>query len=289
MKRRQILSIIGLVLVFLLSLGLMLYPVISNRINAKYASEIQTTYEAVIKDTDNRELLAAKEAAIQYNESITPGATDTDSYSQEALLAASQDYENLLNIAGDGIMAYVQIPKISVQLPVYHGTNNDSLDRGIGHLLGSALPVGGNSTHTILTAHSGMASQKMFSDLPQMEIGDIFYLKVLGETLAYQVDQINTVLPHDTTYLGIEQEKDLCTLVTCTPFGVNTHRLLVRGERIPYEEAEDIEETTQEFVVESTWEQHYLKGIAIGFGVVIILAIAGCVVWLIRRRCCEKQ
>lgn len=288
MKRRQILSMIGLALVFLLALGLMLYPVISNHINAKYASEIQTTYEAVIEDTDNSELLAAKEDAVRYNESITPGATDTESYSQEALLAASQNYEKLLDIAGDGIMAYVQIPKISVQLPVYHGTNNDSLDRGIGHLLGSSLPVGGSSTHTILTAHSGMASQKMFSDLPQLEVGDVFYLKVLGETLAYQVDQINTVLPHDTTYLGIEQGEDLCTLVTCTPFGVNTHRLLVRGERIPYEEAEVIVETTQEAVVESTWEQHYMKGILIGICVVIVLVVVALIVWLVGRNRHEK-
>ena len=284
MKRRQIFSIIGLVLVFLLALGLMLYPVISNRINAKYASEIQTTYEAVIEDTDNSELLEAKEEAIRYNETITPGATDTESYSQEALLAASQNYENLLNVAGDGIIGYVQIPKISVLLPIYHGTNNDSLDRGIGHLLGSSLPVGGDSTHSILTAHSGMASQKMFSDLPQLEVGDVFYLKVLGETLAYQVDQIHTVLPHDTTYLGIEQGEDLCTLVTCTPFGVNTHRLLVRGERIPYEEAEVIAETTQEVVVESTWEQHYMKGIQIGICVVIIFVILAMIVWLIGRK-----
>ena len=289
MKRRQLLRIIGLVLVFLLALGLMLYPVISNRINAKYASEIQTTYEAVIEDTDNSELLLEKEAAIRYNESIIPGATDTDSYSQEALKAASQDYETLLNVAGDSIMGYVQIPKINVSLPIYHGTGNDSLERGIGHLLGSSLPVGGESTHTILTAHSGMASQKMFSDLPQLKVGDVFYLKVLGETLAYQVDQINTVLPHDTTYLGIEQGEDLCTLVTCTPFGVNTHRLLVRGERIPYEEAEVIVETTQEVVAESTWEQNYLKGIFIGFGAVGVLGFTGFIVWIIRRRCYEKR
>ena len=288
MKRRQIMSIIGLVLVFLLALGLMLYPIISTRINAKYASEIQTTYEAVIEDTDNRELLAAKNAATRYNESITPGATDTESYSQEALLAASQNYQELLNVAGDGIIGYVQIPKISVQLPIYHGTNNDSLDRGIGHLLGSSLPVGGDSTHSILTAHSGMASQKMFSDLPQLEVGDVFYLKVLGETLAYQVDQINTVLPHDTTYLGIEQGEDLCTLVTCTPFGVNTHRLLVRGERIPYEEAEVIVETTQEVVAESTWEQHYMKGIHIGICVVVVLVVVALIVWLVGRNRHEK-
>lgn len=288
MKRNKLLIAL-MILLFIIALGLTFYPIISNHINAKYASEIQTTYEAVIEDTDNSELLAAKEAAIQYNESITPGTTDTESYSQEALLTASQNYQELLNVAGDGIIGYVEIPKISVQLPVYHGTNNDSLDRGIGHLLGSSLPVGGNSTHSILTAHSGMASQKMFSDLPQMEIGDIFYLKVLGETLAYQVDQINTVLPHDTTYLGIEQEKDLCTLVTCTPFGVNTHRLLVRGERIPYEEAEIIEETTQEVIVESTWEQHYLKGIIIGFGVVLALGIIGTIAWFVRRNLHERH
>ena len=287
MKRTT--AIILAVVVFLAALGLTFYPIISNQINAKYASEIQTSYEAVIEDTDNTALLKAKEDAIRYNDSITPGATEADSYSQEALKAASQDYETLLNVAGDSIMGYVQIPKINVSLPIYHGTGNDSLERGIGHLLGSSLPVGGESTHTILTAHSGMASQKMFSDLPQLKVGDVFYLKVLGETLAYQVDQINTVLPNDTTYLGIEQGEDLCTLVTCTPFGVNTHRLLVRGERIPYEEAEVIVETTQEVVAESTWEQNYLKGIFIGFGAVTVLGIAGFIVWLIRRRCYEKR
>lgn len=286
MKRATIMILA--VILFMASLGLTFYPIISNCINARYASQIQTSYEAVIAEADNSELLAAREAAARYNESITPGTTMTDAYSQEALLAASQNYEELLNIAGDGIMGYVEIPKIGVQLPIYHGTGADSLERGVGHLLGSSLPVGGDSTHTILTGHSGMATQKMFSDLPQLEVGDAFYLKVLGETLAYQVDQIHTVLPHDTTYLGIEQNRDLCTLVTCTPFGVNTHRLLVRGTRIPYEEAETIVETTREEAVESTWEQHYLKGIFIGFGMVLAAGIVGVVVWLIRGRYREK-
>ena len=123
-------------------------------------------------------------------------------------------------------LSLLKIPSIKVHLPIYHGTDSKILEIGIGHLLGSSLPVGGNSTHSILTAHSGMASQKMFSDLPQLKIGDVFYLEVLDETLAYQVDQINTVLPYDVTYLGIEEGRDICTLVTCTPFGVNTHRLL---------------------------------------------------------------
>lgn len=287
MKRTAI--IILAVVVFLIALGITFYPIISNHINAKYASEIQTTYEAALQEVDNSELLEAKEKAIAYNESITPGASVDDAYSQEALLTATRDYESLLNIAGDGIMGYVKIPKIDVQLPIYHGTDNASLERGIGHLLGSSLPVGGDSTHTILTAHSGMASQKMFSDLPQLEIGDVFYLRILGETLAYQVDQINTVLPHDTTYLGIEHGEDLATLVTCTPFGVNTHRLLVRGERIPYKEAEVIVETTQEEVVESTWEQHYLKGIIIGLAVVLVIVLIVLIARFIWRVCHESR
>ena len=287
MKRTAI--IILAVIVFLAAMGFTAYPIISSKVNEKYASEIQTTYEAVLQEADNSDLIEAREKAIAYNESITPGASVEDAYSQEALLTATRDYDSLLNIAGDGIMGYVKIPKIDVQLPIYHGTNNDSLELGIGHLLGSSLPVGGDSTHTILTAHSGMASQKMFSDLPQLTIGDVFYLRILGETLAYQVDQINTVLPHDTTYLGIEHGEDLATLVTCTPFGVNTHRLLVRGERIPYEEAETIVETTQEKVTESTWEQHYLKGIIIGLAVVLVLVLIAVIIWLIWRKCHEKR
>lgn len=277
------------IMVIIVAFSLMLYPLISNHINAQYASEIQTSYEAVIDEADNGDLQAEKEKAIAYNESIIPGASVEDAYSQEALINATRDYDSLLNIAGDGIMGYVKIPKIDVQLPIYHGTDNDSLERGIGHLLGSSLPVGGVSTHTILTAHSGMASQKMFSDLPQLEVGDVFYLRILGETLAYQVDQINTVLPHDTTFLGIDHGEDLATLVTCTPFGVNTHRLLVKGERIPYEEAETIVESTQEEVVESTWEQHYLKGIIIGLVVVLVIVVIAVVIWLILRRCHEKR
>lgn len=280
MKRSTI--IILAVVLFVAALGLTFYPIISNYVNTLYASEIHTAYEEVIAQTDNSALLEAKELAIAYNESITPGAAQ-DTYSQESLKEASVDYESQLNIAGDGIMGYVSVPKIGINLPIYHGTDADSLERGIGHLLGSSLPIGGADTHSILTAHSGMASQKMFSDLPQVAIDDVFYLNVLGETLAYQVDQINTVLPHDTTYLGIEQDMDICTLVTCTPFGVNTHRLLVRGSRIPYEEAEVIEEVTTQEEVISTWEQQYVKGLVIGLAVVLILAIVILAIWCIRR------
>ena len=261
-----------------------LYPVISNYVNEKYASEIHTAYEEVIQQADNSALLEAKELAIAYNEAITPG-TAGEAYSQAALLEASVDYESQLNIAGNGTMGYVEIPKISVNLPIYHGTGNDSLERGVGHLLGSSLPVGGESTHAILTGHSGMATQKMFTDLEQLAVGDVFYLHILDETLAYQVDSIKTVLPYDTSLLGITSGRDYCTLVTCTPYGVNTHRLLVRGTRIAYEEAEVIvEETAQEEQPQSRWEERYLLGLLLGVLAVLILFLAAVIFMWIRKK-----
>ena len=265
---KKILTIGGAILVFLLALGITLYPVISNFYNQRHQSQIHTQYEAVVEQTDDSDLIRARELAQQYNEAIQPGSRPDDAYSRDAILEASRNYEDQLNLAGDGIMGYVEIPLIRVNLPIYHGTASETLDVGIGHLLGSSLPVGGESTHSVLTAHSGMAGQKMFSDIDQLEEGDVFYLQILGETLAYQVDAIHVVLPHDTTYLGITQGEDQCTLVTCTPFGVNTHRLLVRGSRIPYEEAEVIveEQLQVEEPPKSTWEQQYLKGVLFGVG-----------------------
>ena len=260
-----------------------LYPVISNYVNEKYASEIHTVYEEVIQQAANSTLREAMELAIAYNEAITPG-TAGEAYSQAALLEASVDYESQLNIAGNGIMGYVEIPKISVNLPIYHGTGNDSLERGVGHLLGSSLPVGGESTHAILTGHSGMATQKMFTDLEQLSIGDVFNLHILDETLAYQVDNIKTVLPYDTSLLGVYSGEDYCTLVTCTPYGVNTHRLLVRGTRIPYKEAEVIvEEIQQEEQPRSNWEEKYMLGIWLGILVDLIVALIVIICLIIRN------
>ena len=282
--KRKILTLVLSAILFLLSLGLTLYPVISNYVNQKYASEIHTAYQEVIEQADDTALLEARAAAVSYNKTITPGSITEEAYSQEALLAASENYDSQLNIGGAGIMGYVEIPKISVNLPIYHGTGNDSLDRGVGHLLGSSLPVGGENTHCILTGHS-LASQKMFTDLEQLEVADVFYLNVLGETLAYQVEEVNTVLPHDTSLLGIEDGRDICTLVTCTPYGVNTHRLLVRGTRIPYEEAEVlVEEVMQEKPPKSSWEQKYLQGLLLGVCTALGLAVAIVSIIKIRRK-----
>ena len=271
---------------FLIALGITLYPMISTWYNERHQAQVHIHYQEKVVQVDNSKLIEAKELAVAYNQTILPGAQDEDSFSKEALLSASENYGSLLNLAGDGIMGYVEVPTIGVTLPIYHGTNNSTLERGVGHLLGSSLPVGGESTHSVLTAHSGMASAKMFSDLDRLKIGDIFFIDVLGEKLAYQVDQIKTVLPHDTTFLQTEMERDLCTLVTCTPFGVNTHRLLVRGTRIEYEEAEVIveEKLETEKPVKSTWEQQYLQGILIGVGAVVVLGLGILVFWLVRRR-----
>jgi len=260
--KKKIITICAAVL-FLTASGLTLYPLVSNYVNQKYASEIQTAYQELIQQADDSVLQGAKQRAVAYNLAITPGTADA--YSEESLLSAAENYDRQLNIAGNGIMGYVEIPKIQVNLPIYHGTDTEVLDRGVGHLLGSALPVGGENTHTILSGHSGMASQRMFTDLEQLAQGDVFYLNVLNEMLAYQVTEINTVLPYETDLLGIVPGEDLCTLVTCTPYGVNTHRLLVRGSRIPYEEAAVLEEKNA--VTEpaaSTWETKYLQGLLLG-------------------------
>ena len=268
-------------LLFLTALGLTLYPPISNYVNRKYASEIQTAYQELIQQTDNSVLEEARQQAIAYNLAITPGAADA--YSEERLLSAAEDYDSQLDVAGNGIMGYVEIPKIQVNLPIYHGTEAAVLDRGVGHLLGSSLPVGGENTHTILSGHSGMASQKMFTDLEQLVPGDVFYLNVLNETLAYQVTEINIVLPYETELLGIVPGEDLCTLVTCTPYGVNTHRLLVRGSWIPYEEAAVLEEETASAEpAASTWEAKYLQGILWGVGAAVgisTIVFAGMRIW----------
>lgn len=288
LKNKTLPMVLG-ILAFLLALLITLYPVISNYINERYASEIHTAYEEIIQQADNSALLEAKKQAIAYNEAITPG-TAGEAYSQVALTDASRDYESQLNIAGDGTMGYVEIPKICVNLPIYHGTGNDSLERGVGHLLGSSLPVGGTSTHAILTGHSGMATQKMFTDLEQLSVGDVFYLHILDETLAYQVDRIKTVLPYDTSLLGITSGRDYCTLVTCTPYGINTHRLLVRGTRIAYEEAEVIvEETAQEEQQQSRWEEKYLLGLLLGVLAVLILFLAAVIVMWIRKEYIARQ
>ena len=272
---------------FLAALGLTLYPVISNYVNKQYASEIYTAYQEAIAQTDDTKLEQERGRAAAYNQALISG----NGFTQDALQSASESYDSILNLAGDGIMGYVEIPKISVRLPIYHGTGDSVLRRGVGHLLGSSLPIGGESTHSILSGHSGMASQTMFTDLDQLEMGDVFYLRVLGDVLAYQVFEINTVLPTDTSLLGIWEGQDNCTLVTCTPYGINTHRLLVTGKRIEDTEAEQIADGTETADgTGSHWMQYYLRGLEIGLAVVFgLLTVLILLYWLWKRLQRRKQ
>lgn len=281
--KRKIVTIVVAGLAFLISLGLTLYPLIAARYNEAHQSAIHAEYEQLVEQKDDTEKKRILELARQYNEALKPGVTEA--YSQDLLLWASENYADQLNIAGNGIMGYVMIPAIQVNLPIFHGTSDETLAKGVGHLLGSSLPIGGKGTHTVLTGHSGMANQKMFSDLADLKIGDVFYLDVLGERLAYKVQEINTVLPYDTSLLEIEPEEDLCTLVTCTPYGVNTHRLLVKGYRVPYVEQSGEETILNEIpAVKSTWEQQYAKGIGVGILAVTGLGVLVWAEWMIWRK-----
>lgn len=255
------------------SLGLLLYPLIGELISEKYHSDVETTYTTAIEDTDDAELAVQREAAEQYNAMLSGAAITEGGASAPPLAYAEQ-------LTVGGVMAYVDIPPIGVYLPVQHGTGAETLEKSVGHVVGTSLPVGGSSTHAVLSAHSGMASSKLFSDIDQLEKGDVFYIHVLGEVLAYEVDSINTVLPTDTSLLQIEAGKDLVTLVTCTPFGINTHRLLVRGHRVPYTPEQEAAAAAEKPVA-SSWTQHYLTGLGIGLGAV---AVIGGGYFLVRRK-----
>ena len=267
MKRWMLVAACGIA-----ALGLMLYPLVGELLSERYHSDVETAYTAAIADTDDTELTAQWQAAEQYNDMLSGTATITEGGASAPPLAYAQQ------LTVGGVMAYVDIPKIGVYLPVQHGTDADTLEKSVGHVVGTSLPVGGSSTHAVLSAHSGLASAKLFSDIDQLTEGDTFYIHVLGKVLAYKVDTINTVLPTDTHLLQIEDGKDYVTLVTCTPFGVNTHRLLVRGHRVPY--TPEQEATAAEKTVTSSWAQHYLTGLAIGLGAVVV---AGGAYFLVRR------
>lgn len=267
MKRWLLAAACGVV-----ALGLLLYPLVGELLSEKYHSDIETSYATAIEDTDNAELTTQWQAAQQYNAMLANATISEGGASAPPLAYADQ-------LTVGGVMAYIDIPKINVYLPVQHGTGAETLERSVGHVMGTSLPVGGSSTHAVLSAHSGMASSKLFSDIDQLELGDKFFVHVLGDTLAYEVDSINTVLPTDTSLLQIEEGKDLVTLVTCTPFGINTHRLLVRGHRVPYTPEQEVA-AAGEKTAASSWTQHYLTGLSIGLGVVVV---AGGAYFLVRR------
>lgn len=275
MKKRRIGDIVRIG-ILIVAFSVLLYPTVSNYLYAKNSSGIAKEYDQRALSLPSEEKLAMLQAAREYNQSLTSLSGFTDPFSAEGEKGGDQQYEALLDVDGRGMMGYITIPKINVKLPIYHGVTEDVLQAGVGHLTQSSLPVGGEGTHAVLTGHRGLPSARLFTDLDQVAEGDIFYLYILDEILAYQVDQILTVKPEDTQALEIESGQDYVTLITCTPYGVNTHRLLIRGTRIPYEEA--VEQTPDE--TDGIYVPFEIK--ILGIGLAVLAAVW--IVWMVGKR-----
>lgn len=260
-----------IVVVFVAGLSFLLYPTISNLWNQAHQSRAIATYTEQVEkldDSSNKEML---KAARKYNKELLKKADHWKLSKKD-----KKKYESLLDVSGTGIMGYIEIPKIDCSLPVYHGTDEGALQIAIGHLEGSSLPVGGKSSHCVLSGHRGLPSARLFTDLDQMEEGDTFILNILGHKLAYEVDQIKVVLPEEMSDLEIQEGKDLCTLVTCTPYGINTHRLLVRGHRVKYVETKVQE---QKEVSKSKTDTRLVIAGAVAGAVVLFI-----IIFAVRRR-----
>lgn len=244
MKSKTSKLMIGII--FLAGLSLLLYPFVANQWNNYRQKQLISSYEQTVsqKEASNGiDYDAELKKAEAYNEALLPSILP-DSFAIADASEEDQTYMNTLNIAGDEMMGIVEIPKIDIKLPIYHTTKEDVLKQAAGHLEGSSLPIGGKSTHSVISAHRGLPSASLFTDLDQLKKGDHFLIHVLNKTLCYEVDKISVVKPEETSALAVEEGEDLVTLLTCTPYGVNTERLLVRGHRVPYVEQEVADEKT---------------------------------------------
>ena len=244
MKSKTSKLMIGII--FLAGLSLLLYPFVANQWNNYRQKQLISSYEQTVsqKEASNGiDYDAELKKAEAYNEALLPSILP-DSFAIADASEEDQTYMNTLNIAGDEMMGIVEIPKIDIKLPIYHTTEEDVLKQAAGHLEGSSLPIGGKSTHAVISAHRGLPSASLFTDLDQLKKGDHFLIHVLNKTLCYEVDKISVVKPEETSALAVEEGEDLVTLLTCTPYGVNTERLLVRGHRVPYEEQKVADEKT---------------------------------------------
>ena len=260
-------------IIFLAGLSLLLYPFVANQWNNYRQKQLISGYEQVVSEKEATEGIdydAERKKAEDYNEALLPCVLP-DSFALAESSGVDPVYMNTLNIAGDEMMGSVEIPKINIKIPIYHTTEEEVLNKGAGHLEGSSLPVGGANTHAVISAHRGLPSASLFTDLDQMKVGDHFLLHVLDETLCYEVDKISVVKPEDTTALAVEDGQDLVTLLTCTPYGVNTERLLVRGLRVPYVDEEVKEEKT--VLSGSSLHTNYLLWVFVGLSVTALFIL----------------
>ena len=246
MKKKDF-STIALIVVFFVGVSVLLYPTVSDYWNTLHQSQAIATYADSVENMDEQDYEKLWDAAVSYNQKLFQSRHGLGLKDEE-----KEEYNELLDVSGTGIMSYIEIPKIKCSLPIYHGTDEGVLQIAVGHIEGSSLPVGGLNTHCVLSGHRGLPSAKLFSNLDKLEEGDIFMIRTLDQTLTYEVDQIRIVLPDEVDDLKVEEGKDLCTLVTCTPYGINTHRLLVRGHRVAnQEEAEAVRVTADAMQVDN--------------------------------------
>ena len=275
MKRRV--SSLLFALMFLAGFAILVYPTVSNQWNTYRQSKLITKYERVVEEMEPEDFSGEWEIARNFNDSFTENDIYGDVFGAEDNDVEDTEYWNVLNIAGDGVMGYVSIPKINIKLAIYHGTKEDVLQTGVGHLNGTKLPIGGETTHSVLSAHRGLPSARLFTDIDQLKKGDMFYIHVLDEVLAYQVDQISDMVDKDDrdlleSLLQVEEGKDQVTLFTCTPYGVNSHRLLVRGTRVPYEGEEHVEMTVPETMVQAV-QNYYMIYLILGLSITLLVII----------------
>ena len=281
-KKRNLLLLLAPLLLFAAGAGIFLYPAISNYLAERQQTEVIHTYQAKVNEMDQAEIDAAWQEAVVYNENLA-GDPVHDPFIMGSGYVLPDNYEEVLNVDGDGVMGYIDIPKIDVYLPIYHGTSEEVLAEGAGHLEMTALPIGGENRHPVISAHRGLPSAELFTRLDEMEIGDEFYIHILDETLAYEVDQIEVILPEELSLLQPEEDRDLLTLLTCTPYAVNTHRLLVRGTRVPYVESA-VQDHVDRARADRSWLEEYIHAIVLGVLLLIILGTAAFLIWRRKRK-----
>ena len=276
-KIKENIPFIFFTLLFLIGFGIMLYPVLSNALSQISYNETISSYEQSVSDENSSLYQSMIQEAVHYNEKLTTSSI-VDVFSDPEI-TNSEEYMDILNLNRDGVMGYISVPKIDIKIPIYHGTSSEVLSKGVGHLEGSSFPVGGESTHAILSAHRGLPSARLFTDLDQLEVGDKFYIYILDQVYTYQVDQVLVIEPSETDALQIQDGKDLVTLVTCTPYGVNTHRLLVRGERVEELAEQVIEsESNRDLTIND-----YVLYIGL-FGAIVLVLVTIIIVWKIHRK-----
>lgn len=285
-KKRGIARFLLVLLLFLIAAVLMLYPFLANYVFEHRTDSLVHTVEATAQEIDDGQKQEELELARRYNDMIASGHIKLqDPFVEEKKNQFSDNYDKLLCMTEDGVMGFIKIPSIDVSLPIYHGTSEATLEAGAGHLQGTSLPIGGTGTHSVITGHSGLSSAKLFTDLTELETGDIFSLTVFGENIVYEVDRIKTVLPYELDDLAIDPSEDYCTLITCTPYGVNTHRLLVRGKRTEEKTVLENEELFRAKGVESKWMQEYKRDILVSLAMFLLAFLT----WTGRRKYLQKK